>query len=184
MTPAPRYTTLACSALVPALLVTACGDEDSLLTRSCRGEAVPNCRPFEYSVVESASLTPDGLSVSDFGAEAHIVVRLQMCGAQTPTPHEVVIRALAASPDVLADGGGDSVAVYTLLTLGDNGMDGDAVAKDGMIDVMRENPFGPEVPADRSMTLRFEARILPSCVGQAFEVGYRTGERFSPDAGL
>jgi len=175
--------TRAVATLAVVIALAGCGGEDSLLTRSCRGEAVPNCRPYEYSIVESASLTPDGLSVSDFGAEAHVQVHLQTCGEQAPSPHEIVVRALAASPDVLADGG-DSVAVYTLLTLSDNGMDGDAVAKDGVVDVMVPNPFGAEVPADRSMTLRFEPRILPSCVGETLEAPYHTGTRFQPDAGL
>lgn len=176
-------------AVALASLVAACGDDAPLLERSCRGKAVPNCLPYEYSVVEDAVLEPSRVEVDHPDMDVHVRVELANCGEDTPRGHIVAITARAETESDLADGG-TGTRVFEVLTVRDDGTTfGDDVAKDGVIDVTVENPFiGPEVLADKQLLLRFEPRTPPecsegvciSCRGEAFEVEYHTGPRFMP----
>lgn len=174
------------SALVGLALV-GCGGEGEPLDRSCRGKAVPNCLPFEFSIVEEATLEPEGLEIGNFDAVARLRIRLLGCGEDTPMPHQVDISAIAQSTDPFSDAG-TSESRFSLITVRDNGETfGDAVARDGLIDVEIPNPFaGPSVPANTDLLLRFvpstgsrcSGAICTSCTGVPFELMYRTGDRF------
>jgi hypothetical protein len=162
------------------LVAAGCGGDGNPLARSCRGRAVPNCLPYEYSVVTEASLEPGMISVGDPGGMARIRVVLDTCGAMAPDPHEVSLSARADNPMGLPDSGSPP-AVFFLTEVRDNGLDGDATAKDGMIDVMVGNPFiGPEVPPDEDIVIRFQPRAGRTCTGESLEIPYRTGPRFEP----
>jgi len=156
-----------------AALSSGCGD-DPPLERSCGGETVGNCRAYEYAVVTEASVTPDGISPGDPAVRAQVHVVLDTCGEQAPMPHRILVRGLASRvglPDA-----GPSTMVFTLADLRDDGStDGDAVAKDGIVDVTLDNPFF-DLPASTDVLLRFEPRI-DLCSGEALEVPYRTGPR-------
>jgi hypothetical protein len=78
---------------------------------------------------------------------------------------------------------GESVRTIELDVLYDDGIThGDAVARDGIVDVMVPNPFF-DVPPSTTMTLRFTPQLM-SCSGEAFETVYTTGPDWTPDAGL
>jgi len=179
-----RSTKLACAALLGlgASLV-GCGDDASLLARSCAGEAVPNCRAYEYSRVTEAQLLPEGLEIGDVGADAMFHVRLETCGASSPAPHEVIVQLLATRGSAATDGG-SSLMVFMLGSLRDDGTAGDAMAGDGVIDHTVPNPLISAIPPSSDVVLRFEPRAGPSCVGEGVEVAYRTGMRAGLDAGL
>lgn len=169
--------------LVAAALLAAAGcDSGSPLERSCAGQAVELCAPYEYAEITTASLDPAELSIADFSMSAHIHVELARCD-MAPAPHVVDLSAIV--PDTMPhDGGGEGVSVMSLLTLED-GRDGD-VAGDDVIDVMVANPFIRTVPEERDITLRFTPRSTAplGCTGGALDVPYRTGaERPDIDAG-
>jgi len=157
-----------------------CGDSGAPFDRSCAGEAVPNCRPFEYSRASDGSLTPAAIETGDPTADATFHVRLETCGTSSPTPHEVVVKLLATRGGL---DGGDSLMVFTIATLRDDGTSGDAVAGDGVIDQTFPSPLDSAIPPNADVTLSFEPRAA-LCVGDAVEVPYHTGAHFSPDGGI
>ena len=156
-----------------ALLVLAC--EGSALERSCGGNAVELCDPYEYAIVTGATLEPPELPVADFDELAAIRVDLGRC-ADAPAPHVVLLSAIVPD-DMPADGGGAGVSVMSLLTLEDDGSNGDPTAGDGVIDVRVVNPFIATVPPETDITLRFTPRSSSPrpCTGGSFELPYRTG---------
>lgn len=171
---------LACAALCGL----GCGGGDApLLERSCAGEAVPNCRAYEYSRVTEAALLPEGLQTGDLAADAMFHVRLETCGARSPAVHQVVVQLLATRGSAAMDGG-SSLMIFPLGSLVDDGTNGDAMADDGVIDHTVPNPLISAIPPNADVTLRFDPRAGPSCVGEGVEVAYRTGMRFVLDAGL
>jgi len=172
-----------CAALAGGALALGCDSTDSpLLARSCAGEAVPNCRAYEYSRVTEAELRPAELRIGDVRANAMFHVRLETCGASAPARHEVVVQLLATRGSVPMDGG-DSLMIFPLGSLQDDGTTGDAAADDDVIDHTVPNPLISAIPPTADVTLRFDPRAGPSCVGEGVEVPYRTGMRFVLDAG-
>ena len=165
--------------VAPTLLAcTGCGDETAL-ERSCGGEAVPDCRPYEYAVVTAASLEPDRVMVGDPTAMLRVHVEMDLCGERAPGPHQVVVRALAQGSGGVPDAG-SSERLYDLEELVDDGSTfGDETAQDGVIDVVLPSFFIGDVPTDTEMTLRFTPQ-LNTCEGELFELPYRTGPRFVP----
>ncbi len=163
------------------LMVASCGEDDDF-ARSCRGKAVPNCLPYEVAILESASLTPAAVPVGDPTARVDIRVELSRCEAFERN-HEVTlqIRTLDESP-----------RIFDLVTVRDDGREGDTAAGDGLIEKNLENPFfGPEIPADADVVLRWQARAprdcsSGSCVGgtcrsEILETPYHTGPRPVPE---
>lgn len=150
---------------------------------SCAGEAVTNCLPFEASIIESASVTPDGVRVDDLSMRVEVRIELSIC-PDAPRPHEVAME--------LRTGEGEDQRVVQLLMLRDDGMtEGDSMASDGLIDVDIVNPFmGMQVPDNEDVFLRFTARAPADCSSgmcrggtcrsEEFEIPYRTGVRFMP----
>lgn len=160
-----------------ALLAAACEGEP--LEQSCDGDRVSGCEPYAYAVAREASLEPSGLRIGDSSQTAHFVVQLATCGAKSPRTHDVVVQVISRGSS-LGDAGA-APRITDLVTLHDDGTSGDPVAGDGTIDVTIANPFfGGDIPENADVTLRFEPRMLPSCVGGALEVPYRTGARFTP----
>lgn len=163
-------------ALSAALTVIAvgCGNTDDL-ERSCSGERIASCVPFEYSVVRSASLSPDGLAVAAFDQRAQIRIELGRC-EESPVPHRVNMSIRYADPD------SSDFAILSLLDLQD-GVLPDQVAGDDIIDVDVANPFVANAPENMPVTLIFTPRSLSgalACTGEALEVPYRTGPRVGP----
>ncbi|MBX3271429.1 MAG: hypothetical protein KF729_14275 [Sandaracinaceae bacterium] len=144
------------------------GCDSTPLARSCGGDEVELCGPREWAEVLEGSIEPERLPHGDRSATARVRVVIERC-ADSPAPHEVAIFALV--PD------GDGVGrVVNLATVAD-GEDGDATPGDGVIEVDVENPFGPPLPEDTTLTLRFAARTTGAsrCSSGDLERPYRTG---------
>lgn len=165
--------TLAC------VLLSACSSTPDF-EASCEGEAVTNCLPFEASIIESATVTPDGVVVDDLNTMVSIRVEMSVC-PNAPRPHELSVQ--------LREGEGEDARLIELLMLRDDGMtEGDSVASDGVIDVDIVNPFlGMEIPTNEDIFVRFTARAPADCTSgtcrggtcrsEEFEIPYRTGPR-------
>ncbi|HEY8429203.1 MAG TPA: hypothetical protein VIL20_12540 [Sandaracinaceae bacterium] len=159
-----------------AIVLLAAGCDAPPLDRSCAGESVGLCAPFEYAVVTSASMEPNELPVADFSRTAHIRVEFARCES-APAPHVIDLLAIVPDEDPPDAGGtGDPVRVTNLLTLRD-GADGDVQAGDGVIDVEVANPLLNTIPTESDITLRFTPRSTApaGCTGGSFDVPYRTG---------
>lgn len=157
----------------------ACSDSRPLLERSCAGEAVGPCAPFAYSVMTDATFAPTELQVGDLSANAQVHVQFENCGDASPVGHSVHIQALVTRASSFGDGG-VSTQVFDVNSIYDDGSAGDAVAKDGIIDVSIPNPFTSQYPPNASITLRFTPRASLACEGQSLEVPYQIGDRFMP----
>jgi hypothetical protein len=161
--------------LLFVILAAGC-DTEPPLERSCAGQTVDLCGPYEYAEITAASLEPDELPIADFSMTAHIRVELSRCD-MAPAPHAVDLGVIV--PDTMmpfdAGGGGDDISVMSLLTL-QEGRDGDTPG-DGVIDVTVANPFIATVPDERDVTLRFVPRSTTpgGCSGKSIDVPYRTG---------
>ena len=166
------------SMIALAMALSACGGEGTDLARSCRGRAVPNCLPYELAEIVEATVTPADVSVGDPSVEVTFRVLFDRC-PDLDANHEITVQ--------LRDG----ERLQDLVTLRDDGMDGDTMAGDGLLEKTIGNPFiGPLIPASRTVQLRFQTRVRPrcdgaSCVGgtcrsEAFEIDYRLGAAFDP----
>ena len=166
------------------ILVVLAGCEDkSLFEESCGGEPVPNCLPYQYSIVEEASIEPSRLTINDVSQRAQVRVRLSTCSGGDVT-HTVALSVQVGDSDA-----GDDLSIIDLLTLADDGStEGDETAGDGMIDVDIPNPFiGERLPENQDVTLRFVSRARPdcsggmcigtSCISEPVDVPYRLGGR-------
>ena len=158
----------------------ACGPETEF-ERNCAGEAVPNCLPREISIIEVATAEPS-VMVDDPEARVRFHVELSRCET-APRAHEVGVQIQTM---------GDSPRIFDVITLRDDGREGDAEANDGVIDKDLGNPFiGSELPDNTDVFLRFQSRGLPDCTGatciggtctsERVLVEYRLGRRFEPD---
>ncbi|MEM9194808.1 MAG: hypothetical protein AAGF12_36860 [Myxococcota bacterium] len=166
--------------LALASLLYGCGDEcdsGSLLSRSCGGCAVPNCRVSEYATVRSAEISPREVTLGDPTLDVTFDVSFDTCGDATPGPHEIRVQALAMGAGGTPDASG-SERLFSIITLEDNGRRGDAVAMDGEISVTVGNPFGTDLPPNTDLQLRF-VPFLNTCEGDTLEQTYRTGDRFN-----
>lgn len=164
-------------ATLAASLAAGCTDD---LEASCCGETVGTCAPYTYAIVRSATVEPPEIMPGDPTPEAvaHVRVEYDSCRADAPGNHRILMQARTTGrglPDA-----GEAVRTIELDVLYDDGMThGDAVARDGVVDVMVPNPFF-DVPPSTTMTLRFTPQ-LASCSGEAFETEYTTGPTWSPD---
>jgi hypothetical protein len=142
--------------------------------------------PFEYSRVTAASVEPERIPVDDPTETLQLRVDLATCEEDAPEPHEVAVSARLDNDSGLGDGG-VAPTVFDLLTLRDDGRtEGDAMAKDGVIDVEVTSPFiGGQAFPNREIVLRFEPRapaqcgdagcIGGTCRGEPLEIEYQTG---------
>lgn len=161
--------------LVVALVVLAFGCEAPPLERSCAGERVNLCGPYEHSVVLDASMEPAELPVADFSMSARIHVELARC-ADAPAPHAVELFAIVPNER------GEPTGITSLVTLRE-GRDGDPVEGDGVLDVTVVNPLLVTIPEETDIVLRFTPRSSTpmGCTGEPFEIPYRTGPFRSAD---
>lgn len=159
--------------LVAAALATTTACESAPpLERSCAGEAVELCAPYEYAEITSASLEPSELPVADFSRNAQIRVELDRC-PEAPDPHVVRLQAIVPDEEP-PDGGTEPVRVIDLLVLED--------VVDGVLDVEVANPFIATVPTETDILLRFTARSSGpgGCDSGSIEIPYRTGPERAP----
>jgi hypothetical protein len=165
--------------LLFCLGICGCGDNRPPLVRSCDGMAVGPCAPFAYAEVDEASFLPDMLEVGDLNADAQVHLRLSTCAEASPVGHSVHIQALVTRASTFDDGGSSTMA-FDVDSVYDDGTHGDAVAKDGMVDVTIPNPFTSVYPPNASVTLRFTPRASTACEGTSLEIPYRLGNRYEP----
>lgn len=168
------------SLLLALVALTVGCDPGTVLQQSCDGESVPNCLPYEYAEITSVEVGPSGVRVGDPAARVMFRIAFDRCSGLDRN-HEVTVQ--------LRDG----EQLQDLLTLEDDGLDGDAMAGDGLIEKEVENPFiGPMIPSSRTVELRFQTRVRPrcdfpdrpgECVGgncrsEVFTLPYALGPRF------
>lgn len=158
--------------ILAGLALAACSSDEggTALERSCRGERVLECDPYEYTAVTAASLTPERIAPLDPDARATVRVELDGC-EMAPGTVEVQLFALLAPPDA---GAGEVRVVDLGLSVRDE--DGD-----GVIEQLLGNPFGREIPGETELTLRL-VPVRAGCQGDPLEVAYETGRR--TDTGL
>ncbi len=169
------------SLLLLALLASC---DESTLERSCSGEGVTDCLPYEYAEIVEASMEPAGLPVDALGEELSIRVVFDKC-ERAPRPHVVPIVMRVGGLD---DAGSDA-RLINLLELRDDGENGDETAMDGVIDVTVPNPFFgiSDVPTNTNVTMVFQTRMPAdcssgTCIGGTcrspeYQLTYRTGGR-------
>ncbi len=169
---------LVLAALIFAPVLAGCGDSGSLLSQSCSGKAIPNCRAYDYSVISAASITPAGLYALQTST-ATIHVKLGTCGAKKLQRHDVSLEAIL-STSVTRDGGSGEQRTVSLTTFRDDGTRGDSQADDDSIDITITNPFvGTTIPDNTDITLRFRSSSIRGaaevCSSPEFDIPYRTG---------
>lgn len=147
------------------LALAGCGPSTNL-ARSCGGERVLECDPYEWSAVLDGTFTPN-VPIADPTTRVDVTVDLESCGASTPGAIAVNIQALVGS--------GDDLRVADVATVRA------ATASDNRIETTIDNPFslGGTVPPDTDITLRF-VPVIGGCEGDAFELPYRTGPVVRP----
>lgn len=145
-------------------------DAGTSFTRSCGGEPVLECDPYEWAVVEEASFEPAEVTIGDPRIRPHVRVTLSTCGERTPVAPTVQIQALLGRTD-----GGAPTRIVELATVSAS-----SPTSTG-IDVMIDNPFtvAGGLPPDTNVTLRF-VPVVGGCDGDALEIPYRTGEVVAP----
>jgi hypothetical protein len=138
--------------------------------RSCAGERVLECDPYEWAVVTAGALEPAEIPIGDPRVRAHFTVTLGTCGASTPVAPTVQVQALLGAAD-----GGPPTAVADLTTITASS------PTSTTIDVTVDNPFTAAggVPPSSNVTLRF-VPVVGGCDGDALEVPYRTGPLVMP----
>jgi len=168
------------STLIPGL-AGGCGRAPNL-ERSCRGEFVVACSPYEWSEVAVATFEPTELSPGDPRQSATVHLELRSCGASTPAPVEVQIAAVVSGAGGAfpldasgQDAGppGDGTRVYQLTSVRAG------APADTVIDATIANPFDGRIPVDTDLILRFTPNVR-GCEGTALSIPYRTGERPRP----
>ncbi len=176
------------AAIALAMLTTACTGSD--LEESCAGELIPNCLPYEYSVITGATISPEAVELDNPMAAVDFRVTFDKCDA-APFPHEIIVRAISET-GMIDEMGEPIVSIVNLTTLLDDGeSNGDPVAQDGVIEASVPNVFvGPRLSAREEITVRFDSRAPANCTtgtclggtcrGPSFEMPYRIGARFVP----
>ncbi len=157
-----------------ALGTLACSSAAPPMTRSCRGEYVDECRPYTYAQITNATLDPQGITLGDATMQAHVHVDFTRCDMGTDLPLTVQISAFVGAtgdgsiPDPDDTGVSSDARVIPLTTVGPPAMGSNS------IDVMIDNPFFAQVPANTRIQLQF-APIIDDCEGDLFSESYRTG---------
>ncbi len=143
--------------------------------RSCRGEYVDACRPYTYAQIVDATFGPAAIPIGDPTATAHVTVTFETCGAMTPAQPRIDLSALLGQlddggvPSPVPDGGTSSARVVPLASIAPS-INPTATT----VDVMIENPFFADVPANTTIILQFTP-VIDGCAGEVFRLPYRTG---------
>lgn len=152
-----------------ALGAVACsGPPEPPEVRSCRGEPVLECDPYEWAVATAASFDPPAVPIADPRVRPTVVVELETCGATTPSAPTVQIYAVFRETDAGEPGRAISLATVRA-----------ASATDTRIEATIDNPFTLSIPPETDVTLRF-LPVVGGCDGEAFELPYRTGPTLTP----
>jgi hypothetical protein len=164
------------AALTGLLALASCSPAtlDPPMQRSCRGEYVDACRPYAWSHISAASLTPNMIMPDSPTAMAHVHVDFASC-AMAPTGVTVQIAAfIGGTSDATITNpldGGSSTNARTIQL----GMVGPAMPGATSIDTMIPNPFfGYSLPYDTSIQLLF-VPLVDDCDGDLISIPYRTG---------
>gem|GEM_PF-2387887 len=150
--------------------------------RSCNGEYINACIPFEYTQVVTASLEPQRISPGDNLGVATLRATFRNCGERTPAPAALQITAVIARAgttvpfDSRGDGGptGSGQRIVPLGTFRN-------ASRDPLVFLATvENPFDEvSIPGNADFTLRFRS-IIGACEGDGIESPYRTGPSIRP----
>lgn len=145
--------------------------------RSCNGEYINACMPYEYTQVVTASLEPQRISPGDNLGVATVRATFRNCGERAPAPAALQITAVIARAgttvpfDSQGDGGstGSGERIVPLGTYRNT-------SSDPLVFVATiENPFDEvSIPGNADFTLRFRS-IIRACEGDGIESSYRTG---------
>lgn len=175
---APILSVFSPLAFAAALALGGCGDSEPTaeenLEKSCGGEIIPNCRPYEYAIVREAMVTPAEIEVGDPLARVQVRVVFDGC-ADAPSSHIISLRAIDETGGMAIDGG-PSGSIFPLTTLRDGGPE-DMDEATGVIAADLENFFIAPVPARTDLLIRVEPRI-DVCRGGLVDIPYRTGSTF------
>jgi len=79
--------------LVVLIVLAACSSSEPL-ERSCNGKTVPNCLPYELSIIESASVMPEMVTIADPEETVDVRIQLMHCD-MLDRPLEVTIQMRA-----------------------------------------------------------------------------------------
>ena len=145
--------------------------------RSCNGEYIDACQPYEYTQVVTASLEPQRISPGDNLGVATVRATFRNCGERAPAPAALQITAVISRGgtsvpfDVQSDGGatGSGERIVPLGTYRNT-------SSDPLVFIATiENPFGEvSIPGNADITLRYRS-IIGVCEGDGIESAYRTG---------
>jgi hypothetical protein len=160
------------------LMASACGDgeltPEESLSKSCAGEVIPNCRPYEYGIVREGSVAPDGVEVGDPLATVDVRFVIDGC-SDAPMAHAVRLIAIdenASTPD------GGTTGRMTILDTFRDGSSRDDDPDIGVFEGTVENFFLTTlVEPMTDLTLTFEPQI-DVCTGGTVDLSYRTGPAY------
>ncbi len=154
-----------------------CDQAAGAFDRSCGGEYINSCMPYEYTQVVTASLEPERISPGDNLGVATIRATFRNCGERSPAPPAlqitaVITRAGTSVPlDGRSDGGitGSGERIVPLGTYRNT-------SSDPLVFVATiANPFDEvSIPGNAEFTLRFRS-VVNTCEGDGIETPYRTG---------
>lgn len=165
-------------AVLCLLNLVACGDSEltpeQSLEKSCNGEVIVNCRPYEYAIVREATVMPAEVEVGDPLARIDVRVVFDGCTG-APATHIISLRGIDEAGGDTSDGGTPG-SIFPLTTLRD-GSPEDMDDAPGVIAASVENFFIAPVPARTDLVIRVEPRI-DVCRGGSVDVPYRTGATF------
>ncbi|MBW2462249.1 MAG: hypothetical protein JRH11_11435 [Deltaproteobacteria bacterium] len=176
--PRPPSAPVTALCLLNLLSVFGCGDSEltpeQSLEKSCNGEIIVNCRPYEYAIVREATVMPTEVEVGDPLARIDVRVVYDGC-ADAPSTHIISLRGIDESGGDTSDGGTPG-SVFPLTTLRDGSSD-DMDDAPGVIATSVANFFIAPVPARAELVIQVEPRI-DVCRGESVHVPYRTGATF------
>lgn len=145
--------------------------------RSCSGEYINACSPYEFSQVVAASLEPSEISPGDNLGVATIRATFRTCGERAPAPPALQISAVVrrSGTSVPLDGRSDvgftdsGERIVPLGTYRNTSSDPLVFA------ATVANPFDEvSIPGNTTLTLRFRP-VVNACEGDGVEAEYRTG---------
>lgn len=158
--------------LLPAL---GCEPRRTPFERSCAGQYIDGCMPYEYARVLTASFTPERLRPSDSLLPATLHATFQTCGVQTPAPPALQISAVVGSGSIPVDArrdGGSFMSGQRIIQLGTYF---NTSSNPLVFDAVVDNPFdATTIPGNTDLVLRFRP-LINACEGEGIEMNYRTG---------
>jgi hypothetical protein len=151
-----------------------CTPRATPFARSCGGEYIDGCMPYEYAQVVVGTFAPERIQPGDTLMRATLRATFETCGARTPAPPalqvSVVLGSAGSAVDARRDGGAFPMG-QRVVPLGTyRNMSADPLVFEAVV----TNPFDRTIPGNTELTLIFSP-IVNTCEGQGLEVRYRTG---------